>query len=126
LGKLRVGKIIELMDSLAADTGFLYTKDMNEANSSSYFVTAVADGLTPKRSLSTDLDLGINCYPIGASNSSLHVRADVYHEVPSSSGLTVTDPVLSAYFRVLNRNSQTHEAEPFTKPIDLQFSDGMF
>jgi hypothetical protein len=47
LPKLRVGKIIEMLDCFAADTAKNYTKDFEDKNS--YFVTAVVDGLTQRK-----------------------------------------------------------------------------
>jgi acyl-CoA hydrolase len=88
LNKLRLGKIIEMLDHFAVDTALNYTKDFTKEQSC--FVTAVVDGLTQKKQLSSEKDVGINCYPISAGNSSLHVRTDVYQETSdSSSGLTV-------------------------------------
>ena len=55
------------------------------------------------------------------------MRADVFHSTADCvGGLTVTDPIFSAYFLMLNRNVDTHSALPFKGPIDLSHSDSLF
>lgn len=77
LDRLRLGKVLEVMDSLATDAGHLYMRDFAGAKDKMYFSTIAMAAVQMQLMTSASRDFGLTVYPVGSSASTLTIRADL-------------------------------------------------
>jgi hypothetical protein len=79
LNRLRIGKVLEVMDTLAIDAGYLYMRDFNLHNQRDkmYLSTIAMAGAHFQTSTSSSRDFGLTVYPIATTESTLTIRADL-------------------------------------------------
>jgi hypothetical protein len=78
LDRIRYGKLLEVMDTLALDTGHSYMKDAGVARDDQmYFNTIAMTSFKIQHASRASRDFSLTCYPVASSTSTLTVRADL-------------------------------------------------
>ena len=111
LDRLRVGKVLEVMDSLALDAGYHYMRDFDISNErrKMYLTTVAMAGLNIQTPSSANKDFGLTVYPVGSTISTLTIRADLLQKQEDRDGQPHFKPVMSTSFLLAARDGTTHK-----------------